>query len=351
MHKRIYILYTGGTIGMKRSQQGYVPCPGLAELIRQRIPIHLSSHLPDYDLDEMDELIDSTNATPLDWQLIARKISENYLRYDGFVILHGTDTMAYTASALSFMLQGIGKPVIVTGSQIPLCEVRNDAQDNLITAMILASEYRISEVCLYFSGRLLRGNRSTKVKSSGFDAFDSPNYHWLGQVGIHIDLHEGSILKVLPGNEQFQLPEYGHHRIIPLRLFPGMETLFIEAVLKLQPQGLILQSFGVGNAPDRLPGFIHALEKASRGGVVILNLSQCLHGRVDQGSYATGSGLSQAGVIPGGDMTQEAALTKMHHLFARQVSPEEVREKLRVDLCGELTATLQNNERESPAPA
>ncbi|OMH25984.1 asparaginase [Motiliproteus sp. MSK22-1] len=337
MKKRIYILYTGGTIGMKRSPKGYVPMTGLADLISQKIPIHLSANMPEYVLEELDELIDSTNATPADWQLIGNRIKENYQDYDGFIVLHGTDTLAYTSASLSFMLQGLQKPVIVTGSQIPLSELRNDAQDNLITALILASHYALPEVCLYFNGRLLRGNRATKIKSSGFDAFDSPNHPWLGKVGIHIEVESSSVLPPAKNNENFQLPDYGRHRIAPLRLFPGIDSAFLEHMLKLPIDGLILQSYGVGNAPDRDPKFLKTLESAIKNGTAVVNLSQCTYGRVEPMSYATGSALARTGVANGYDMTLEAALTKMHHLFALELKSDVIARKMETSLCGELS--------------
>ena len=336
MNRRIYILYTGGTIGMQRSADGYVPMPGLAELIAQKIPTHLTSNVPEYRLEELDTLIDSTNATPADWRLIAQKIVDNYHHYDGFIVLHGTDTLAYTASALSFMLQGLRKPVIVTGSQIPLCELRNDAQDNLITALVLARNYPIPEVCLYFSGRLLRGNRSTKLRATGFDAFGSPNYPALGKVGIHIEMDQASMRDPSAAGEQFQLPEY-NKRVIPVRLYPGIDGAYIRHLLKLPLDGLILESFGVGNAPDRDPELLRALEQANQRGVVTVNLSQCLYGRVDTRSYATGSALARTGVIGGADMTMEATFTKLHHLLMTEPDPERVRLLMTSDICGELT--------------
>ncbi|WP_421865456.1 asparaginase [Motiliproteus sp.] len=336
MNKRIYILYTGGTIGMQRSEQGYVPMPGLADLIAQKMPVHLSANMPDYELEELDHLIDSTNATPADWRTIASRIRDNYDQYDGFVVLHGTDTLAYTASALSFMLQDLTKPVIVTGSQIPLCELRNDAQDNLITTLVLARNYPIPEVLLYFNGRLLRGNRATKVKASGFDAFDSPNFPWLGQVGIHIEIKQ-HLTRPCAEKPRFELPGYGKQRIITLKLFPGIDAQFLRHLLNQPLDGLILESFGVGNAPDRESEFLQLLQQANDQGVVIVNRSQCLQGRVDHSSYATGLALAQTGVISGFDMTLEAAFCKLHHLLASGLDQDQIRQKMQTSLCGELT--------------
>ncbi|WP_210397868.1 asparaginase [Motiliproteus sediminis] len=336
MNRRIYILYTGGTIGMQRSADGYVPMAGLADLINEKIPLHLSASVPEYHLEELDTLIDSTNATPADWRRIAAKVVDNYANYDGFIILHGTDTLAYTASALSFMLQGLQKPVIITGSQIPLSELRNDALDNLITALVLARNYPVAEVCLYFSGRLLRGNRATKLKATGFDAFDSPNYPWLGKVGINIEMEQANIRPPSTAGEQFELPHYDK-RVVPLRLYPGIDADYLRHVLQLPMDGLILESFGVGNAPDRDPELLRLLDQANSRGLVTVNLSQCLYGRVDLSSYATGSALARTGVIGGADMTMEATFAKLHHLLMTESSAARVRDLMATDICGELT--------------
>ncbi|MCL6417446.1 asparaginase [Aestuariirhabdus sp. Z084] len=337
MKKRIYIAYTGGTIGMHRSPNGYVLKPGFARLIEDKIPPRLSGEMPDYDLHEYPTPIDSSNIVPADWLRVARDIVDRYQDYDGFVVLHGTDTMAYTASALSFMLQGLDKPVIVTGSQIPLSEVRNDAQDNLVTAIELACDFHIPEVCLYFNGRLLRGNRSLKVKTTGFDAFDSPNFPWLAQIGIHIELNHRVLLPHPPAT-QFELPDsYATHQVVPLQLFPGISADLIDSITQQSCRGLILRTYGVGNAPDNDPALLDALSRANKRGIIILNLSQCLQGGVHQGSYATGSALANAGVISGGDMTLEAAFTKLHHLFSCGLDEDKIRQKIQSNLCGELS--------------
>ena len=196
MTKRVYIANTGGTIGMKKTVSGYAPAPGYLAEQMAHISALDSLRMPNYDLFEYDPLLDSANMVPSDWLKIAQDIADRYDDYDGFVVLHGTDTMAYTASALAFMFEGLGKPVILTGSQIPLCEARNDARENLITAMILAAEYDIPEVCLYFGDKLMRGCRSVKVHANRFDAFDTPNFPPLGKVGVDIELNWGLVRHV-----------------------------------------------------------------------------------------------------------------------------------------------------------
>ncbi|MBY4677715.1 asparaginase [Marinobacterium arenosum] len=334
MKRRILILYTGGTIGMQPSEQGYVPVTGFHELLQQQLHSKTSQQLPEFELLELDQLIDSANLVPQHWLQIAGLLQQHWQQYDGFIVLHGTDTMAYTASALSFMLQGLDKPVILTGSQIPLVELRNDALDNLITALLLAGNYQIPEVCIYFNGRLLRGNRSTKLKSTGFDAFDSPNFPWLGQVGIHIELHGNLLLE--PGLRQFLLPAFDAEAVVMLQLYPGIPARVVDALLDSpKVKGLILQSYGVGNVPDANEALVDSLAKASDRGVVVLNITQCLQGRVSQGAYATGSVLNRIGVVAGQDLTPEAAFAKLHFLLASGLTPEQVREQLAQPLCGE----------------
>jgi L-asparaginase len=292
--------------------------------------------LPGYTLHQYATPIDSSNATPEDWHRIARDIADRYDDYDGFVVLHGTDTMAYTASALSFMLQGLRKPVILTGSQIPLSEARSDALQNLITAMQFAASDEINEIAIYFHQRLLRGNRATKVSAERLEAFDSPHYPWLAEVGIGVHMHSAALLPRAP-NEKFDVRRYGQGRILPLRFVPGLPIQAVQAVVDLNPQALILECYGAGNAPDRDPALLDLLARAGQRGMVMVACSQSIHGQVTLGAYATGSGLARAGVIGAGDMTFEALFVKLHHLFALGLSPDAVKSALARSLCGELS--------------
>lgn len=337
MKRRVLIIYTGGTIGMQPSEQGYVPMSGFNELVSTELNSRGINGLPDFEFDmiECQQLIDSSNLVPDDWTRLGNRLKQNWNDYDGFVVLHGTDTMAYTASMLSFMLQGMDKPVILTGSQIPMVELRSDAPDNLTTALLLAGNYDISEVCIYFNGRLLRGNRSSKVKSSGFDAFNSPNFPWLASVGINIELQQSLLLEQT--GSMGEIPVFDPDAVSILQTYPGISARIVEAVLDHESlKGLVLQTYGAGNPPDANPAFIDCLQRASERGVAILNITQCPHGSVSQGAYATGATLNRIGVVPGGDMTLEAAFTKMHYLISQSRSAEEIRTALRTPLCGEL---------------
>jgi L-asparaginase len=334
--KRVYIAYTGGTIGMRKTPQGYAPAPGFLGEQMSAMPELRAEPMPEYTIHEYAPLLDSSNMMPSDWVTIAEDIARNYDAYDGFIVVHGTDTMAYTASALPFMLQGLRKPVIITGSQIPLCEVRNDARSNLITALLIAANYSIPEVCLFFGSRLLRGCRAVKVSADAFDAFDSPNYPPLGEIGIDIEIDWDLVIQP-PETAEFTVHGLERPVVAALRLFPGISGEIVRNMLQPPLQGLVLEAFGVGNAPDRNRELLEAIRDATGRGVVIVDTTQCLEGSVDLDDYATGSALATAGVISGRDMTAEAALTKLFYLFSRKLPSSEVSRLMQVNLRGEMS--------------
>ncbi|UCD78664.1 MAG: asparaginase [Desulfobacterales bacterium] len=336
MRKRVYIAYTGGTIGMKKAAGGYVPVPGYLQMQMENIPELKSAALPVYDIHEYDPLLDSSNMTPRDWLKIAEDIASHYDSYDGFVVLHGTDTMAYTASALPFMLQNLQKPVILTGAQIPLCELRNDARENLITAMLIAANFAIPEVCLCFGSKLLRGNRAIKVDADGFDAFDSPNFPQLGSLGIVIKINRDLILRPVGRPKRVAVQPIKASSVAVLRLFPGISADIVRNILQPPIEGLVLETYGMGNGPEDR-ALIAELKEAVKRGVVIINCTQCIKGTVNMEDYATGSALAEAGLISGYDMTVEAALAKLAYLFGLNLPPEAVKEKIQLDLRGELS--------------
>lgn len=334
--KRVYIAHTGGTIGMNRTRDGYSVVTGYLRQQMDSMPEFHHPTMPEFTIHEYEPLLDSSNMTPREWVKIAEDIAENYDAFDGFVVLHGTDTMAYTASALPFMLDGLAKPVIITGSQIPLCEVRNDARENLITSLLIASQHDVPEVCLYFGGKLLRGCRSVKVSADGFAAFDSPNFPPLGTVGIDIEIN-WPLVRRPPDGARLRVQELRSPVVSALRLFPGISPELVRNVLRPPLQGLVLEAYGVGNGPDHDRDFLAALEEATSRGVVIVDCTQCLEGTVDLSEYATGSALARAGVISGFDMTAEAALAKLYYLLSRGDAPDLVKREMQADLRGEMS--------------
>ena len=335
--KKIYVIYTGGTIGMVKNADGYAPESGYLLQKIKTIRDFYHDTVPDFDIHEHDPLIDSANIQPKNWINIALDIVKNYQNYDGFVILHGTDTLAYTASALSFMLENLNKPVICTGSQIPICEIRSDAVDNILHSLILAASSEIAEVCIYFHKRLLRGNRTVKVDASGMDAFASPNYPPLASVGVDITLNEARLLPKGLSAEKVYCRSSTLPRIAMLSIFPGMDVRILRQLLNLPLQGLILKTYGSGNMM-RDPEITHSLQEAAAEGVIIVNCSACLKGSVRMGAYESGSGLVKAGVLSGFDMTDEAALTKLFYLLSvSDYQHVDVKYALMQNLKGEVT--------------
>ncbi|XP_051749012.1 L-asparaginase 1-like isoform X2 [Ctenopharyngodon idella] len=358
---RVLVIYTGGTIGMKDSKGGLKPEPNALYKFLHTLPIlhdeqyaestklyerypeftlvlPLSKQKPRvvYTILEYSPLLDSSNMTPDDWAKIGKDIEKYYEQYNGFVILHGTDTMAYTASALSFMCENLGKPVIVTGSQVPIYELRNDGRDNLLGALLLAGQFIIPEVCLYFYQKLYRGNRVTKVDAESFGAFTSPNLRPLASLEVDIIIDRDI---VLPGpSDKFTVSTELNSNVGVLRLFPGITTDTVKAFLQPPMDGIVLETYGCGNAPDR-DDLLDEIKKATDRGVIIINCTQCLRGTV-KGTYETGQKLYDAGVIAGGDMTPEAALSKLSYVLAKDLSTEEKKKMMSQILRGEMTGDL-----------
>jgi L-asparaginase len=336
---RILIIYTGGTFGMTYDQDG-VLIPFDFSLILEHLPT-LKNLALELTVVSFETPIDSSNITPEHWQILARIIGQNYDSHDGFVVLHGTDTMAYTASALSFMLEGLGKPVVFTGAQLPISEARSDARENLITALDFASAKKdgkalIPEVCIYFDYELLRGNRSKKVESMQFDAFDSGNYPPLAKAGVKFDYNFSVIREVSPDTPLTVRTKIDTNISI-MKLYPGISDSTIQAILTTPGlKALILETYGSGNAPTS-PVLMQALKKAISNNIIVLNISQCPGGMVIQGRYETSKELEHLGVISGADMTTEAAVTKLMLLLG-EYGTEKTKKLLSQSIAGELSA-------------
>ncbi len=343
MKPRILIVYTGGTIGMIEDQA--------TKALRPFDFTHLMDNVPkvkmlDYVIDDIqfDPPIDSSDMSPAHWQDIVRVIAENYEAYDGFVVLHGTDTMAYTASALSFMLDGLDKPVIITGSQLPIGEVRTDGEENLITAVQIAAaqtadgQPMVQEVAILFENYLWRGNRATKRSADNFNAFKSHNYPELAKIGLGINFHEEAMLRHTHGAIPVKACYSLDTSVMVIDLFPGISARTLRHQLATPGiKGVVLKTYGAGNAPTA-EWFIDAIRDAVARGIVVLNVTQCVNGSVMR-RYAAGDALVAAGVISGFDMTTEAALTKMMFLFGSGLPVDQVKKQLQVSLRGELTPT------------
>jgi len=332
---RVLVLHVGGTIGMVHGHEGFGPSAGFLEAYLDSMPELARADMPAHTLAVLEPLLDSADMTPDDWVRIARLITSRYAEFDGFVVVHGTDTLAYTASALSFLLPGLGKPVVLTGSQLSLTDPRSDGREHLVTSILLAGTTRIAEVCIYFAQRLLRGNRAQKVHNDRFAAFDSGNFPALAHAGTVIDVRQALVMEPGRGLAQVELPR--RPEVAALRIFPGIQARIIDKVVEAPLEGLVLETYGAGNAPARDTALLDALERATQRGVVIVNCSQCHGGRVRQGLYQTSSALARVGVVSGHDMTPEAALTKLYCLLASGLDAATVRVQMEQDLAGELT--------------
>ncbi len=338
---RVLLIYTGGTIGMGCNAKTGALEPLRFDQLSKQMP-ELEQISADIDVHQFAPPIDSSDMTPRLWSHLVRIIADNYEQYDGFVILHGTDTMAYTASALSFMLENLTKPVILTGSQLPIGQLRTDGKENLITSIEIASTKHddgrpvVPEVCIYFSGKLLRGNRSTKINADGFNAFDSFNYPHLADAGVTIVYHEEFILK--PDYDKPMTPHFAlDPNVVVFTLFPGIQDNIVRHVLDApELRAIVMRSYGSGNAPQR-PWLMKMLSDASNRGVNIINISQCAEGTVEMARYDTGYQLKNAGVISGYDSTVESAVTKLMHLQGHYSDSNIIRMKMNQNLRGEIS--------------
>lgn len=335
-HNRVLIVYTGGTIGMVQDENGSLH-PFALDRIYDAVP-QLRACSYGIDSVTLDNIIDSSNMTPSLWVDIANIIEREYDNYDGFVVLHGTDTMAYTASALSFMFKNLAKPVVLTGSQLPLGMLRSDGRENIICALEIASARMavIPEVCIFFDSHLYRGNRSTKINAENFDAFESYNYPSLAKAGIKITFKEHLFLPM--PTAPLQVRKRFDTRVAILKLFPGIGPEVVNAVLRTPDlQGVVIETYGSGNAPTD-PWFISALDEAIRRGVIVLNVTQCKAGAVKMRQYAASCDMDRIGVIGAGDITIEAAIAKMMCLLGEYPDDKEhVKVRLSQSLRGEIT--------------
>jgi len=335
----ILVINTGGTIGMIADKQTGALRPFDFGNLYQLMPA-LGNFDFSIDSHTFEPLIDSSNVTPSFWTELASVIEKNYENYDGFVILHGTDTMAYSASMLSFMLENLNKPVIFTGSQLPIGSVRSDGRDNFITAVEIAADRQfdtpvVPEVAIYFENKLLRGNRTNKFNAENFNAFLSGNYPPLAEVGVYIRYNHANILK--PNFRALKVNYSLDTNVAVLKLFPGISENVVKSVLQIEGlKGLILETYGAGNAPTEA-WFVHCLQNAVEHGITIYNVTQCKGGSVEMGKYETSVALEKIGIVGGYDITTESAVTKMMFLLGQGFSGNKLGEMLQTSLRGELT--------------
>ncbi len=350
---KLLIIYTGGTIGMIENPDSRALEPFDFDHLIDNVP---KLKMLDFEIDnfQFPEPIDSSMMNPSHWREIAKVIEDRYDAYDGFVVLHGTDTMAFTASALSFMLENLDKPVIITGSQLPIGEVRTDGEENLITALQIAAAKdshgrpKVREVAILFQNYLLRGNRSTKYSADNFDAFRSPNYPPLATIGLGITFNCDALRHRPEPKGPLKVRYDMDTNIVVLGLFPGISEMVVKHILDLPNiRGIVLRTYGAGNGPS-CPWFLEAIRKTVERGVIIVNVTQCSNGTVLPSRYETGQKLASSGIVAGCDMTTEAALAKMMYLLGKDLHPSQVKEQMGKSLCGELTIEDDNLDLNMP---